>query len=90
VPLVTLRIHRVDPRTIEVILTIPPLAPCKERKLLPIDCTPEVLASLVGDMIERAAQSARRDGEYKHYRKQQEDAEARARIDPRSIVHTRP
>ena len=89
VPLVTLRIHRVDPRTIEIILTIPPLAPCKERKLLPIEYTPEILASLVGDMIERAGQSARRDGEYQYYRKQQEDAEARARIDPRSMIHTR-
>lgn len=80
---VSLRIHKLDDRQIEITLTVPPLAPCVERKFLPMKYSPEELASITADAIRRAAESARADGIHQHARKQREEAEAKARFEKR-------
>lgn len=72
-----------DGRSLKVTLTVPPLEPCVANRpnILPnIGGSPERLASIIADTIAEAAASAREDGIFQHYRREQEENEAKTRF----------
>lgn len=82
-PSITLKTEKVTDREVYVTLTIPPLEPITERIFLPIDASPEQLASITGIAIKNAGERARSDGINKHAMKEQQDNEARERLGQR-------
>lgn len=76
---VILKMTRTGEREIEISLTIPPLEPCVEKLFLPLKVSRERLASITAGAIKRAAGSAETDGVIQHSRKEQEEAESKAR-----------
>jgi hypothetical protein len=81
---VTLTITKTEDRMLEVALLLPPLKPSVEKIFLPLQCSPEQLASITASAIKRAAHSAEADGIYLHAAKQQEENEARERFERRA------
>lgn len=82
--LVTLTIERTDTRNVRLTLRIDPLRPCVQNRLLPVQpVTGEMLACFIGEMLARAGSEAATDGMNQHYRKEQEESEAKERFEKR-------
>lgn len=79
VPKVVVELVHKGGRSYDVVLTVEPLEAVREPIHLPPEASPEQLAAVIAGTLQRAAHSAYKDGEYRHYQNEAAKEEARLR-----------
>lgn len=80
-PAIAISIEDIGDRRIRVSLTVPPLSPCIQELFLPLQISPEKLASITHGVIQRCAEEGVTDGITQHQRRLEEELESKDRYE---------